>query len=46
MISQDQFNKLMETYENENHSIIYDIGVTLIRITNLLAVSYLVIINL
>ena len=46
MISQEQFNKLMETYENENYSIIYDIGVTLMRVTNMIGIAYLVIINL
>ena len=46
MISQEQFNKLMETYENENYSIIYDIGVTLMRIMNMIGIAYLVIINL
>ena len=46
MISQEQFNKLMETYETENYSIIYDIGVTLMRIMNMIGIAYLVIINL
>jgi hypothetical protein len=46
MISQNEFNKLMETYENANHSVIYDIGLTLIISCNFLAVSWLVAINL
>ena len=46
MISQEQFNKLIETYENENYSIIYDIGMFLMRVTNMIGIAYLVIINL
>ena len=43
MISQDEFNKLMETYEESNYSIIYDIGIFLMRITNMIGIAYLVI---
>ena len=46
MLSQSQFNKLMETYETENYSIIYDIAINLLRIINLLGIVYLVSINL
>ena len=46
MISQEQFNKLMETYEEANYSLIYDIAVNLIRVVNLLGIFYLVAINL
>ena len=46
MISQDQFNKLMETYETNNYSIIYDVALNLLRIINLLGIVYLISINL
>ena len=46
MISQDQIIKLMETYETEHYSIIYDIALNLIRIINLLGIVYLISINL
>jgi len=46
MISQNEFNKLMETYEEANYSLAYDIAVNLIRIVNLLGIFYLVAINL
>ena len=46
MISQDQFNKLMETYETKNYSIIYDVALNLLRIINLLGIVYLISINL
>ena len=42
MLSQSQFNKLMETYEEANYSLAYDIAVNLIRIINLLGIFYLV----
>ena len=41
MITQNQFNKLMETYEKENYSIIYAIGVTLIRVLPVIMLTYL-----
>ena len=46
MISQEQFNKLMETYEQANYSLVYDIAVNLLRIINLLGIVFLVSINL
>ena len=46
MLNQSQFNKLMETYETENYSLVYDIAVNLLRIINLLGIVYLVSINL
>ena len=46
MMSQKEFNKLMETYEEANYSLAYDIAVNLIRIVNLLGIFYLVAINL
>ena len=46
MITQNQFNNLMETYETENYSLVYDIAVNLLRIINLLGIVYLVSINL
>ena len=46
MLNQSQFNKLMETYETENYSLVYDIAVNLLRIINLLGIVYLISINL
>ena len=46
MLSQSQFNKLMETYENDNYSLVYDIAINLLRIINLLGIVYLISINL
>ena len=46
MLSQSQFNKLMETYEQANYSLVYDIAVNLLRIINLLGIVYLISINL
>mgnify|MGYP003150992666 CR=1 FL=1 len=46
MISQKEFNKLMETYEDKNYSVLYDTGLFLMRIMNMSALAYLVIITL
>ena len=45
MITQNQFNNFMENYEVENYSIIYDVGVTLIRLLNVSMLTYLVVIS-
>ena len=36
------FNELMESYEKENESIIYEIGLTLFRVTHFALTAYLV----
>lgn len=33
-MEQNEFNKLMETYEQENESIIYEIGLMLFRVNH------------
>ena len=43
MITQNQFNNLMATYETENYSVIYDIAVTLIRVLPIIMLAYLII---
>jgi len=42
-MKQKQFNELMEQYQKENESILYDWGVTLIRLGTFLMTAYLVI---
>ena len=42
-MKQKQFNELMETYQKENESVLYDLGVTLIRLGTFLMTAYLVI---
>ena len=37
------FNKLMEAYEKENESIIYEIGLFLMRITHFAMTAFLVV---
>ena len=36
------FNELMESYEKENESIIYEIGLTLFRVTHFAMTAFLV----
>ena len=36
------FNEAMEAYEKENESIIYEIGLTLFRVTHFAMTAYLV----
>jgi hypothetical protein len=37
------FNELMESYEKENESIIYEIGLTLFRVTHFAMTAFLVV---
>ena len=42
-INQQEFNTLMATYEQEHYSILYDIGVNVLRILTISMLTYLVI---
>ena len=42
-MNQEEFNVLMTTYEKEHYSILYDIGVTLMRILTISMLTYLVV---
>ncbi len=37
------FNEAMEAYEKENESIIYEIGLTMFRVTHFVMTAYLVV---
>ena len=42
-MNQEEFNVLLETYENQHYSILYDIGVNVLRILTISMLTYLVI---
>ena len=42
-MNQEEFNVLMTPYEKEHYSILYDIGVTLMRVLTISMLTYLVV---
>ena len=42
-MQQNEFNKLMENYEKENESIIYEIALFLMRVTHFAMTAFLVV---
>ena len=42
-MNQEEFNVLMTTYEQQHYSILYDIGVTLMRVLTISMLTYLVV---
>ena len=45
-MKQEEFNTLMASYESDNFSILYQIGVTLIRVLTVSMLTYLVVTTL